>query len=117
MISKKSALHQDLRISSVKRGPKITLRVNGRKILAYEGESVHAALMAAGIQNFRASKTGKPRGIFCGMGICYECLVTINNIPAQRACMTLVKDKMEIITEVPFFQKLNLAKMNMDGDE
>ena len=117
MVNKKSTLSQNLRISSVQRGPKITLKVNDKKILAYEGESVHAALTAADIRNFRTSKTGKPRGVFCGMGICYECLVTINNIPDQRACMTLVKDKMEIITEVPFFQKLKPEKTNMGGNK
>lgn len=117
MVNKKSTLSQNLRISSVQRGPKITLMVNGRKIMAYEGESVHAALTAAGIRNFQTSKTGEPRGVFCGMGICYECLITINNIPDQRACMTLVKDKMEIITDVTFFQKLPLAKASMDGSK
>ncbi|MBU0465131.1 MAG: (2Fe-2S)-binding protein [Proteobacteria bacterium] len=109
--------NQDLRIASVQRGPKITLMVNGKKILAYEGESVHAALTATGIRNFRISKTGKPRGVFCGMGICYECLVIIDNIPDQRACMTMVRDNMEIITEVPFFQKQKPKENNMDGNE
>jgi len=117
MVNKKSTLSQNLRISSVQRGPKITLMVNGNKILAYEGESVHAALTAAGIRNLRPSKTGEPRGVFCGMGICYECLVTINNIPDQRACMTLVNDKMKIITEVPFFQKLKPEQTNMGGNK
>ncbi|RLC20008.1 MAG: (2Fe-2S)-binding protein [Deltaproteobacteria bacterium] len=117
MVNKKSTFSQDLRISSVRRGSMVTLVVNGKKILAYEGESVHAALTAAGIRNFRTSKTGEPRGVFCGMGICYECLVTINNIPDQRACMTQVKDKMKIITEVPFFQKLKLEKTNMNGNK
>ena len=41
-------------------------------------------------------KTGQPRGIFCGMGVCYDCLVTIDGVPNQRACMTQVKDGMEI---------------------
>jgi sarcosine oxidase subunit alpha len=117
MYNKKSRLSENLRISSVQRGQKITLMVNGRKIFAYEGESVHAALTAAGIRNFQTSKTGEPRGVFCGMGICYECLVTINNIPGQRACMTMVKDKMEIITEVPLFQKLKLEETNMGRNE
>ncbi|MDA3789831.1 MAG: (2Fe-2S)-binding protein [Desulfobacula sp.] len=113
MGNQESNSNGNLRIASVERGKKITLMVNGKKNLAYEGESVHAALIAAGIKNFRASKTGKPRGIFCGMGICYECLVTIDNIPDQRACMTMVKDNMEIITEVPFFQQQILEENNM----
>lgn len=99
MCKKDLTLNENLRISSVQRGSKITLLVNGRKVLAYKGESVHVALTSAGIRNFRTSQTGRPRGVFCGMGICYECLVTINNIPGQRACMTLAEDEMEIITE------------------
>ncbi len=117
MGNKQPTSGQDLRIASVQRGRKITLVVNGRKMSAYEGESVHAVLTAAGIRNFRISKTGKPRGVFCGMGICYECLVTIDNISDQRACMTLVRDNMKIVTEVPFHQEEKLKEDNMGGDK
>lgn len=87
----------DLRIASVSRGAKITLVVNGRACSAFEGETVHAALLAAGCRVLRKTvKTGQPRGFFCGMGVCYDCLVTINGVPNQRACMTLVEDRMEI---------------------
>lgn len=95
---------QDLRIASVLRGKKISLKVDGNLVVAYEGETVHAALTAAGIRRLKNSKsidseTPVSRGIFCGMGICYECLVKIDHVPDQRACMTLVKDQMEIITD------------------
>lgn len=87
----------DLRIASVSRGAKIKIVVNGQACTAYEGETVHAALLAAGCRVLRkTAKSGQPRGIFCGMGVCYDCLVTINGIPNQRACMTLVEDRMEI---------------------
>ena len=87
----------DLRIASVSRGAKIKIVVNGRACAAFEGETVHAALLAAGCRVLRkTAKSGQPRGIFCGMGVCYDCLVTINGIPNQRACMTLVEDRMEI---------------------
>lgn len=87
----------DLRIASVSRGPKITIVVNGRECPAYQGESVHAALLAAGYLALRKMPgSNRPRGIFCGMGVCYDCLVTINGAPNQRACMTLVQDRMEI---------------------
>ncbi|MBT3388105.1 MAG: (2Fe-2S)-binding protein [Desulfobacula sp.] len=94
---------QDLRIASVLRGKKISLKVDGNQVIAYEGETVHAALTAAGIRRLKDSKSidsEKPgsRGIFCGMGICYECLVTIDHVQDQRACMTFVEDQMEIIT-------------------
>jgi sarcosine oxidase subunit alpha len=87
----------DLRISSVVRGAKITVLVNGKPVIAYQGETVHATLLAAGYRVLRnTSKTHTPRGIFCGMGVCYDCLVTINGQSNQRACMTPVEDRMEI---------------------
>lgn len=95
---------RDLRIASIQRGKKIRLKVDGKSVAAYEGETVHAALTAAGIRRLKDSKLNhtklnRARGVFCGMGICYECLVTINHIPDQRACMTLVEDQMEIHTD------------------
>jgi hypothetical protein len=104
----------DLRIASVLRGKKISLIVDGKQIVAYEGETVHAALTAAGIRRLKKSKLldsksrdseatdskiPGSRGVFCGMGICYECLVTIDNVPDQRACMTFVEDQMEVLTD------------------
>ncbi len=87
----------DLRIVPAARGRKITLLVNGRAYPAFEGETVHAALWAAGFRELRKTvKTGRQRGIFCGMGVCYDCLVTIDGVPNRRACMTLVEDRMEI---------------------
>ena len=63
----------DLRISSFKRSDKVTIYVNGRPVTAYLGESVHAALLAAGYQVFRKTHDRmQPRGIFCGMGVCYD---------------------------------------------
>jgi sarcosine oxidase subunit alpha len=87
----------DLRIASVPRGAEVRIFVNGKAHRAFEGESVHAALMAAGYRALRKTpRRHQPRGIFCGMGVCYDCLVTIDGTPNQRACMTLVKDRMEI---------------------
>ena len=88
----------DLRIASVLRGPRVSVVVDGRDIVAYEGETVFAALIAAGIKRLKGAGTDQARGGLCGMGICYECLVTINSVPDQRACMTLVEDQMEIRT-------------------
>ena len=90
----------DLRIASIKRGARLEIRVNGRSHTAYAGESVHAALLASGYRMLRNSdKRQQPRGLFCGMGVCYDCLVTINGIPNRRACMTPVEDRMEIIID------------------
>lgn len=87
----------DLRVASAKRGHKIKLFVNGKSCVAYEGETVHAALIAAGYRFMRKSRqSNQLRGAFCGMGICYDCQVTINGVPNQRACMIQVADRMEI---------------------
>ncbi len=93
---------QDLRIPSISRGRGIKVFVNGREVLAYEGETVLAALIAAGRRTFRKSlHNGEGRGAFCGMGVCYECLVSINGRPNQRACMTEVENLMEIQIDDP----------------
>ena len=89
----------DLRIVK-KRGPQVTIRVNGQMMTAFAGESVHAALLAGGIRPLRKTlKKGEHRGILCGMGVCYECLVTIDGVPNVRSCMTEVKADMEIETD------------------
>lgn len=93
---------QDLRIPSVARGPRINILVNGRKVVAYRGETVLAALIAAGLKTVRKSHVDREgRGPFCGMGVCYECLVCINGRTSQRACMTEVEDLMEIEIDDP----------------
>ncbi|HZD55975.1 MAG TPA: (2Fe-2S)-binding protein, partial [Anaerolineales bacterium] len=66
------------------------IEVNGHKIPARAGQSVGAALLSAGMRIFRHSPQGGPRGLFCGMGVCFECLVTIDDLPGQRACLTTV---------------------------
>jgi len=95
-----SSARHDLRIDRVQRGEPVTILVNGRQTTAYRGESVHAALLAAGHRQLRRSKTsGETRGVFCGMGVCYDCLVRINGVPNQRACMSDVEEGMEIVTD------------------
>jgi len=89
----------DLRIPTQSRQGRVTISVNGLQVRAYAGETVHAALLASGFQTLR--RAGKePRGVFCGMGVCYDCLITVNGRPRQRACMTLVHDQMEIELDV-----------------
>ncbi len=89
---------EELRIQK-KRGPQVTIHVNGEAVTAYQGESVHAALIASGIRTLRKSHHGEGRGVLCGMGVCYECLVTINGVPNIRSCMTEVEAGMEVVTD------------------
>ena len=85
-----------LRIDSIQRGLPVTIRVNGGSIQAFSGETLLAALIAAGIRVLRRSPQGEPRGGFCGMGVCRECLVTVNGTPDVRACMVTVEAGMEV---------------------
>ena len=92
----------DLRIAGIDRKGPITIRVNGRSLAATPGETVLAALTAAGFRVLKKSNVrGEARGAFCGMGVCYECLVTINGVPKQRSCMAEVAENMEIIIDEP----------------
>jgi D-hydroxyproline dehydrogenase subunit gamma len=92
----------DLRIKTHRRGQRVALRVDGRPITAYSGETVFAALLAEGIKVLRhpsQDQARTARGGFCGMGVCQECRVTIDGMPDRRACMTEVRDGMEVCTD------------------
>ena len=76
---------------------KINIKVDGKKIKAYEGEPIAAALWAAGIRDFRYTRKRKePRGFFCGIGLCTDCKMIVNGVPNIRTCITLVQDGMKI---------------------
>ncbi|WP_406452000.1 (2Fe-2S)-binding protein [Streptomyces sp. NBC_01622] len=69
-------------------GPAFTVTLDGREIEAVPGQTVAAALWSAGVTFWRTTRVGgAPRGVFCGIGICYDCLVTVNDRPNQRACL------------------------------
>lgn len=61
---------------------------DGRAIDFVPGQSVGAALTAAGVRSWRTTRVaGRPRGLFCGIGICFDCLVVADGQPNQRACL------------------------------
>jgi predicted molibdopterin-dependent oxidoreductase YjgC len=75
------------------------VEVDGEVAVARTGDTVAAVLLRGGISSFRHTATGHPRGVFCGMGVCFDCLVTIDGLPEQRACFTLATPGMRIATE------------------
>jgi D-hydroxyproline dehydrogenase subunit gamma len=77
----------------------ITLHVDGHPVRVRAGTTVAAALAAAGVAASRRSVTGQPRGPLCGMGICFECRVTIDGIPHRLGCQTLCNAGMEVQTD------------------
>ena len=89
----------DLRMT-VERGRSLNMLVDGQSVAVYEGESIAAALFAAGVRITRwTARAGEPRGYFCGMGVCQDCLVTVDGSPNVRACMTPVRDGLRVETQ------------------
>jgi predicted molibdopterin-dependent oxidoreductase YjgC len=89
----------DLRIQKgIRRGLPFQIQVDGKDVTAYPGETIAATLLAEGWHEFRhTALSGEPRGLFCGMGLCFDCLITLNGKPNVRACVTYAQpgDKVE----------------------
>lgn len=82
------------------RGAAFTFAFDGQPVEAYPGETVGAALLAAGINRFRiTARSAMPRGLYCGMGVCWECLVTVDGSPSVRACTTEARPGMRVETQ------------------
>lgn len=68
----------------------------GRAIIAWPGETVAAALLADGHYNLRAAEDGSPRGLLCGIGVCWECRCIVDGQSNSRACLVEVKPGMTV---------------------
>ena len=90
---------RDLRlIEGVQRTEAYEIEMDGVRIRAYEGESVATALIAAGHWVFRRTpRSNAPRGIYCGMGACFDCLVVVDGA-VVRACMTPASRNLQVRT-------------------
>jgi predicted molibdopterin-dependent oxidoreductase YjgC len=77
----------------------VQVTIDGEAAQAFEGQSVAAVLLAAGRRSWRVTGHGQPRGMFCGMGVCFDCLVRVDGQPNQRACQVFVRDGMRIQTQ------------------
>ena len=77
--------------------PIVTIEFEGNKIAARRGDTVAAALLAAGIARFRRSAiSDTERGPYCLMGACFDCLVEIDGAASQQACLRVVEDGMRV---------------------
>lgn len=87
-------------LGEMEKKPTIKIECDGQTIDAVEGEPIAAALMAAGKTVFRYTRKSKePRGVFCAIGQCTDCMMTVDGVPNVRTCVTLVKDGMKIQTQ------------------
>jgi sarcosine oxidase subunit alpha len=77
----------------------VEILINGQRLFVPEGSTVAAAILTAGFASFRQSVSGEPRGPLCGMGICFECRVTIDGSAHCRSCQTVCRPGMVVKTD------------------
>lgn len=93
----------------VARPDSVYIEVNGTRVVGYEGESLATALMAAGYLVFSQDSSGRSRSPFCNMGVCFDCMVTIEDPAAAepslvgrvRACMTAIRPGLRLLVPDP----------------
>jgi len=74
-----------------------TFSFDGRAVPFAEGQTVGAALWASGVRSLRTTRVeGRPRGMFCGIGICFDCLVVVDGRPDERACVTPARPGLDV---------------------
>ncbi len=82
------------------KGATLLLKVDGQEIRARDGDTVAAALLAAGIKHIRTTPvSGAPRAPYCLMGVCFDCLVTIDGVGSRQACLVPVREGMSVETQ------------------
>ena len=87
-------------ILTFERGREVQFELDGRTLRGYEGESIAAALHAAGVRVLRRSVAKRrPRGFFCAIGRCSSCLMTVDGVPNVMTCVTPLREGMRIATQ------------------
>jgi aerobic-type carbon monoxide dehydrogenase small subunit (CoxS/CutS family) len=75
----------------------ISFTFNGEAFTGLAGQSIAAALLSHGVRELRVTRFNKePRSIFCGIGVCFDCVVVVNGIANQRACLIEIAEGMSI---------------------
>ena len=78
----------------------MTVEIDGKVVCARAGDTVAAAMLAAGIDHCRTTPVSDaPRAPYCLMGVCFECLVTVDGIGNRQGCLVPVRDGMQIETQ------------------
>ncbi|WP_041274554.1 (2Fe-2S)-binding protein [Desulforamulus reducens] len=87
-------------ILEFKSSSKIKFTYNGNELEGYEGETIAAALHAAGVRIMRESgHLHRPRGLFCNIGNCSSCLMVVNGEPNVRVCVERLREGMVVETQ------------------
>jgi hypothetical protein len=77
----------------------IRITVDGEAVTGVAGQTVAGVLLAAGRLSWRTTRSGAPRGVFCGIGACFDCLLTVNGFADVRACRRRAADGDDIRTQ------------------
>jgi D-hydroxyproline dehydrogenase subunit gamma len=78
----------------------VTISIDGTPVIARAGDTVAAALLLSGARTTRVSPvSGEPRGPYCMMGVCFECLVTVDGVGNRQGCLIQVAPGMRIETQ------------------
>ncbi len=74
--------------------------VDGVECQAYDGDSLAAVMVRAGRLSWRTTRDGaRPRGLFCGIGVCQDCLVVVNDVASVRACLDPARPGDRVVTQ------------------
>lgn len=84
--------------SGIRRGEQVRFYFDGKPLTAFKGETIATALMAAGHPVARTIDS-QPLGVYCNIGICHSCLMTVNGVKSVRTCRTLVTDGCRVETQ------------------
>jgi len=87
-------------LGEIPKGNVVTFTFDGKEMKGYEGEPIAAALKAAGVMIHRyTTKLNKPRGIFCAIGRCTDCVMIVDGVPNTRTCITPLSEGMVVNTQ------------------
>ena len=87
-------------LGTYQKGEKIRFYLDGKEMYGYEGDTIAAALMAAGVTTHRHTrKKGTPRGILCAIGRCTDCVMVVDGQINVRTCITPLKEGMQVQTQ------------------
>jgi predicted molibdopterin-dependent oxidoreductase YjgC len=113
---KSRRIHEHSILGPMPERPIVNIEFDGRAIPALDGEPVAAALLAAGVRVFRTMPgSGEPRGGFCMVGRCTDCLMTIDGALSVRACVTPVRDGMRVVTQQGLGSWDHVVEPDADG--
>jgi predicted molibdopterin-dependent oxidoreductase YjgC len=77
----------------------VRITVDGDPLTGETGQTIAGVMLAAGRRSWRRTASGAPRGVFCGIGVCFDCLVTVDGTPDVRACRRRAQDGDVVTTQ------------------